>query len=163
MEQKSFEQIFDISFLSKNSLLIDERGGQCCDFFLLELVKHFKYSIFQLNDSGMNLKKAFSKYNVSGKINSIYSTKYDSEDIIDDIASQRMLGFNYKSKVCVFRSETATKCDYYDFDLIILIDRLISGFTDKIDGHIKIMKRGNIVKECKYKIHADKIVYFDWD
>ena len=86
MQEKSFQQIFDIQLLSQNTILIDEKGGQCCDFLLLELVKHFNYSIFQFNDSGAYLKKAISKYNLNSTINSIYSTTYNLEDIVDDIS-----------------------------------------------------------------------------
>ena len=161
MNPKTFAQIFDKQLLSENTFMIDERGGQSCDFFLLELVKHFNFSIFQYNDSGAYLKKAISKYNVNSNINSIYFANYNSEEIIDDVFSQKLFGIDQKSKIGVFRSETAMKRDYYSYDFIVLIDRLISGCTDKIDGCIKILKRDRLITECKYKIHSDKILYFD--
>jgi hypothetical protein len=165
MLEKSFTEVFDLNLFTENTLLIDEKIGQCCDFMLLELVKHLKYSIFQWNDSGEHLKKAFSKYNLNAEVKSIYSqdfiTGYENTLINDDVFTEKRLGFNIKSKIGVFRSGSVSNLDYFDYDLVMIIERLQSGCTSKLDGNIKIVKRDQALKEVKYKIFTDKIVYFE--
>lgn len=159
MQEKSFDEIFSADLI-KNTLLVDEKLGQNCDFLLLELCKHFNYSIFQWNDNENYLKKAFSKYNVFPTINDCRN-EYKNEDILDDIYTMKTLGFDHKGKVGIFRSGTATVKDYYDYDVVVVIEKLKSGCTNKIDGNIKVIQRDNVILECKYKVYTDRIGYFN--
>lgn len=161
MQGKCFEDIFDKSIFEKNTVVIDEDTSQNCDFLLLELVRTFGYAIFQWNDSGEFLKETLSKYNVNARVASIYDAVFDSEEILDDIYTQKRLGFEYISKINVFRSSTATTLDFYNYNLVVKISKLESGVSSKMDGTIKVFKRDHVYYDLKYKVFSDRIVYFE--
>lgn len=161
MQEKQFEEVFDKSIFQENNIIVDEDVSQNCDFFILELARTFNYSIFQWNDSGEFLKAILKKYNVQTAVNSIYDCEYSSEDIIDDVYVQRKLGASHVSKVNIFRSSTATVRDYYDYDIVVKIDKLKSGCSSKIDGSVKVFRRDKVYYNLKYKIFSDRIAYFE--
>ncbi|ELA42450.1 uncharacterized protein VICG_00549 [Vittaforma corneae ATCC 50505] len=161
MQEKQFEEVFDMSIFQENTIVIDEDTSQNCDFFILELVKAFNYTIFQWNDSGEFLKSSLGKYNAQATIKSVYTSEFNSEDIIDDIYTQRKLGYCHISKVNVFRASTATARDFYDYDIVVKIYKLRSGCSSKIDGSIKVFRRDKIYYDLKYKVFSDRIVYFE--
>lgn len=161
MQEKRFEEIFDKSLLENNTVMIDEKLSQNCDFIILELVKIFKYTVFQWNDSGKFLKSTLNKYNVEATINSIYSSEYNNEDIIDDVYVQKLKNCSFISKVNIFRSSTANQEDYYKYGIIIKVDKLMSGCSNKIDGTMQIFKRDQMFCNAKYKVFSDRIAYYE--
>lgn len=161
MEGLSFENIWDKSIFETESILIDECLPLNCDFLIMELVRAFGYSVYQWNETGEHLKTILSKYNLATNVHSAYTTRYNSEEIIDDIYVQKMLGCPIKSKINIYRSSTATEKDYYDYDLIIKISKLKSGCSSKIDGEIKIFRRDKVFHNLKYKILVDRVLYFE--
>ncbi|KAM0680276.1 hypothetical protein GINT2_001662 [Glugoides intestinalis] len=167
MEAKSFEEVFDKSIFQKNTILIDEQLSQNCDFLILELVRLFGFTVFQWNDAGEFLRSEMEKWNIFGIVGSYYDFNAENEsfykqksDINDDILAQRMLGHCIKSKIDIFRAATASPKDYYDYDIVIKIEKLISGCSNKIDGQISIFKRDQILYKLKYKITTDNVLYF---
>lgn len=167
MEAKSFEEVVDKSIFGNCTVLIDEQLPQNCDFLILEFVRLFGFTIFQWNDQGEFLRSELEKWNIYGTVNSYYDFNSENEnvcnpnnDINDDIFAQRMLGYDVKSKVNVFRSSTATTRDYYDYDIIIKVEKLISGCSSKIDGQIRIFRRDQVLYDLKYKITSEKVLYF---
>jgi len=161
MQERAFNEIFDKQLISRSTVLLDEDITQSCDFFILELVRELQYSVFQWNDSGEFLRRAYGKYNVQPRVSSAYTADYGSEDILDDVYVQRRLGHSARGKVGVFRSSTATARDYYDYDVVVKIDRLSSGFTAKMDGCIRMFSRDRVYCDMKYKVYPDRIAYFD--
>lgn len=157
--EQGINELADLGILKDKSILIDESLGQNCDFLLMELIKIFKFTIFQWNDSGSHFRNILKKYGVEAHVASIFDTAYNEEDIIDDVYTQRKLGYDFKSKINVFRSGTAIKIDYYDADIILKISNLDSGCTSQIDGTIKAFERDKCLLSLKYKILADKVVY----
>lgn len=156
-----FKQAFDTALFRENRVLVDEDLSQNCDFFILELVGALRYTVFQANDSGELLMSAMSKRNLLTKVGSAYASAYDGEDIIDDVATLRRLGQTLVAKVNIFRSSTATVRDYYDYDLVVKIGGLKSGWSKKIDGTIKVFKRDTVYRNLKYKVHPSRIEYFE--
>lgn len=160
MDEKLFPEVFDMELLSKNSILVDERGCFPCDFLLFELAKHLRLAIFQFNEDGVRLRQAFAKLNGNFTVNSIYSAEYNAEDIVDDVTAQKIIQVAIKPRIGVFRSGTATTVDYYDYDLVMIVDRLESGCSTKMDGILKLIRRDQCIVECKYKVLSDKIIYY---
>lgn len=161
MQGKIFSEAFDIALLSREPILIDEQLSQNCDFLIMGLVKHFNYSIYLWNDSNTHLKNALGKYNVQAHISSVYNSEYTYADILDDIYTQRLLGYSHKSKVNIFRSGTATIRDYYDYNLVIKVEKLPSGCSSRLDGVLTMLFRDTIYCTLKYKVLADRVLYFN--
>lgn len=161
MLERKFNEVFDTAIFAGSTILIDEDTSQCCDFFILELIRELKYSLFRWNDSTETFAMILKKCNVDGDVRSIYTTEYNSEDILDDVYVQRKIGHANMAKVGVFRSSTATLRDYYDYDIVVKIERLISGLSSKIDGSIRMFKRESVYCNVKYKIYEDRIAYYE--
>lgn len=160
LKEISFQEVCSILEPTK-SVLINEDISQNCDFFLMELCKHFNCSILQFNDNGEHLINAFARYNVHPRITSIYNSTYVTADINDDVIAQRLLDNFEKAKFNVFRSGTASERDYYEYDLIVNIKALSSGCSREIDGIVEIIARNSVLKQVKYKITLQRIIYYE--
>lgn len=162
MEKKIFSEVCDIEIFRNSRVLIDERTPCNCDFFILELVKYFGYSISLYNNSSEHFNRLFLQRNITGKVSSIYNSIEQETDIVDDIWVQRnVCGNILDSKVNVYRSNTANISDYYDYDVVVKIEGLKSGCSNQIDGSITIFSRDLIHNELKYKIFNDSVSYFN--
>lgn len=159
-KEKSLGSILDPAIFDNKSVLVDESLGQNCDFLLMELCKIYKYSIFQFNDSGTHMKALIARCGVTATVKSIYDSTYDNEEMIDDVYTQKQLGYHQMAKIYIYRSGTASVKDYYKYDLIVKIDNLMSGCSNEIDGTIRIFQRDTVYCNIKYKILLDKIVYY---
>lgn len=160
MEGKIFLEAFDTALFDRGPILIDEQLPQSCDFLVMDLVKAFNYSVYLWNDSDFHLKNALGKYNVQTQITSVYNSEYSHADILDDISTQRLLGYSYRSKINIFRSGTATKRDYYDYNLVIRIGKLASGCSSRLDGVLTVFSRDTTYCTLKYKVLVDRVMYF---
>lgn len=162
MARPAFREVFPRELFLSKRILIDEHAPQSCDFFLMELIKEFSFSIFHYDCDSESFCKMLSSMNTETTVNSIYTSDEQSADIIDGIQTRRLLySTPPPGHVHVFRANTAVIQDYYDYTLIVRIENLKSGYTSRVDGLISLFHRDTVYKSVRYKIHKDFIEYFD--
>lgn len=161
MDAKNFIDVFDTTLFLNNSVLIDEKNQQNCDFFIFELMKELNYSLMLYNNAKDHFKSILERKNINSRVESYYENPNFKADISDDCwIKKNLLKISEKSKINIFRSDTATEIEYFDYDLIVLISNLKSGCSSEYDGEIKVLKRDLELVEAKYKIMGDNVLYF---
>lgn len=167
MEGKSFGDLFNLELLRYKTVLVDERNPCKCDFLILELVKHFGYSVVSYNEAAVHYRRLFQLNNITGSVCSFYDQdsldvqEADSEStaIIDYAALYKEFQPNMKKpRVAIYRSNSAQTADYYEYDIIIKIEGLRSGCTERMDGALTVFSRDTIILSLKYKIRDDRSV-----
>ncbi|KAI5173269.1 hypothetical protein PAEPH01_1877, partial [Pancytospora epiphaga] len=81
MDGKSFPEVVDINFFRNKKILIDEQLLQCCDFLLIEFVRHLNYSIFHYNNDKKHFESILQGFNLQGRIYTVYDEKWENQDI----------------------------------------------------------------------------------
>lgn len=162
MDGKLFDEAFDLERLRGKTILIDEMLPQSCDFLLVEMIKHFGYSLALYNGSSAHFRSLLAKQRLEGSVFSVYDEGNIPQcDIVDDVWTARnILKKEVTARVGVYRSGTARTLDYYGHDIVIRLSPLKSGCSSSIDGTIRMVARDNIMYEYKYKIFKDKILYY---
>jgi hypothetical protein len=161
MNGRTLSEVISPGFFQDRRILVDERLPQCCDFFLVDLVRCLNCSIFHYNNDSAHFTNLLRKLNLQTEISSIYDDEWRAADILDDVWVGRAVhGVYGQSKINVFRSNTATTSDYYDYDAVVRIEPLKSGCTGSIDGTVCIFSRDVVHYNLKYKIFPDCIHYY---
>jgi len=177
MKELSFRNAFGAETMTGNRILIDEQLPQNADFFVLELMEHYGWSMILFNDSVDHFKELQKKRSIDTPVMSVYDTALDTVpistdsstdnafcnfDMIDDyqFCKNSRFSLNSNARVHVYRSGTAAVEDYYDYSLIVKIGPLESGCSSKIDGEIRVFNRDALIYHYKYKIFSDRVVYY---
>lgn len=165
MEYDSFSSAFPLELFESKRILIDEQLPQSCDFFLVGLIKSLSLSIFLYDCDSESFAKLLSSFDVLADVKSIYTSDEQPADIIDGICTRLVLNSGNQTdipgRIHVYRSGTANLQNYYEYDLIIRIDGLDSGFTNTLDGTVSIFNRNITYKKIKYKITESGVKYYE--
>lgn len=162
MNAKSFAEVFETEVFRNRKIIIDERLPQNCDFFLAELIKHCKYTIFHFNNDSGHFTSLLNRMNIFTEVGSVYDGGEPVADIIDDVwVGKKIFNVHKTSTINVYRSNTARTEDYYDFDMVVKIEPLLSGCSSKINGSIVVFARDVVYYDVKYKVSKDSILYFN--
>lgn len=185
MIQKTFEDLFN-SNIRGGRILIDEDPQCNCDFLIVEMVKCFKKNLILFNNTKEHFSQIFDNMNIEFNtqntplLRSVYDIDQSDEKsfqnlmkecfedvenfIADDVWTQRnVFKDNTRFTIGVFRSGTAIQSDYYDYDVIVKISKLKSGWSSQIDGTIRVFSRNVVYSEAKYKVTDFEIKYFSFD
>ncbi|EEQ82132.1 hypothetical protein NCER_101208 [Vairimorpha ceranae BRL01] len=147
---------FNVDFFKNRKFVIDERKYVNADFFIKDLLQALDNpSIYFFNNQP-------KLYNSNYTLHSEYNGDiYKNETILDHaFIARKLFNINLDSQFCIFRDGTCTKQDWYDFDIVIIIELLPSGISTEYDGIITVKNREKVFFRCKYKSYTDKTEYF---
>lgn len=147
---KEFSELVDSNIFVDKKVAVVENSYANATFMIEGLLKL------------MNLRELFSFYkdkayynHIEAKVKTIFESEYVFADnvIIDDFYTAQMLfDICVSTGVCIYRSNSFNYKYARDFDLLILVSPLESGFSTVYDGIVRIVDRDRVYYEFKYKI-----------
>ena len=167
MDPRPLSTFFDMAALEHETVLVDERLPCNCDFMVVELIKHFGLAYCTFNDAAEHMARILDRLGIRTEVRSAYDEAFNVESTADQVVDHMKTGvslFKYgrKPRVAVFRSNTATAMDYYEYSTVIRVEGLDSGCSPNIDGQVTVLKREKTLANFRYKVkHTCEVLYFE--
>lgn len=145
---KKFSELVRQEIFSNKKIAIVEKDYANCTFIINELCKILKISDF------FSFYKNKTHYDhVDVKTETIFESAFILKDnlVIDDFfTAHNVFGINLKSGGCIYRSNSFDYKYARDFDLLILVSPLESGFSSVYDGNVKVTNRDVVLYDFNY-------------
>lgn len=162
---KQLNQIIDFDTLIKNKkVCINEKDThQLYDFLIKDLSKSLKYDIVSVYNH-LNFNELISSNNSNIIDNKIIDDTYSLQTFYKEIFSKN---FDNNNIFC-FRSNSLQdienkKIFKYQFDTIIELINVETGFEGKVKGFIEVYNRNGYYKRIGYGFRGDNVLYFEFE
>lgn len=164
-QRKTFVKTFEKSLFAEKDVCIVEVGISNVDFLIIDIAYALSLPIISFYDTKAHYTSILHKY--YGEKNILVRSHLEDDEInipggiVDDVATMKnRSGYTPSAKsFFVYRSDTCSVKDYYNFDLIVEVTPLKSGVTTHIDGNIRIFDRECVYYEVAYKVTKTEILY----
>ncbi|WUR02414.1 elongator complex protein 6 [Vairimorpha necatrix] len=153
------KDLFSNNFFNDRKILIDEKNTVNVDFLIRDLSCLLNNpSIFLYNELPEN--KSFYGINIKSEYK---GDIYSNETFLDHtFIAKNLFNVTPNSQFSIYRDNTCTKYDWYNYDFIFLVEPLASGLCVKFDGMITIKNRHKEFIKLKYKSYTSKTEYFEF-
>lgn len=164
-QRKTFDKTFETSLFAEKNVCIVEVGICNVDFLIIDIAHALRLPIMSFYDIKAHYTSILHKY--YGDKDILVQSHLENDEmsisggIVDDVATMKSRSSYTPStkSFFVYRSDTCSVKDYYDFDLIVEVTPLKSGITTHIDGNIRVFDRECVYYEVSYKVTKTEILY----